>query len=236
MSSKAFDLTPITRLYGVNDTDFNSLRTSTEMDVSRYDPYTLYLVNRGLNTSGNLDDTSDFSDGTIQYSDLYYGERRVTDVFVVSEIPSNAWYPDDKIYLVPIKDEEGKVWRLNGEDVKQPLGYNIYFKHKGIVTSVETSAIQSVNYNQETEAIVITWRTEDNGQVSSTLLTQEHLDAAFRDLSTEEVDNIINKASPAVLYNKISERIKSELIDPVIEDHNNDISDLADQLSWKIYE
>lgn len=89
-------------------------------------------------------------------TDVYYSTKKVTDINLVDSKPDSISYPDDKIYMVPTSIQYG------GNTI---IGYNMYFKHDGIVTGIDQSSIVSVEYNDDTTNIVLYFRVSGTGTV-----------------------------------------------------------------------
>lgn len=197
--TRIIDTTSITRLIACKDSEFSEVLKEYES----YKEYTLFLVNNGVTVEDN------------SYSDLYYGDRKVTDLFFTNTYPGNEEYPDDKIYIQPVRDND-KVWKIDGQDLPAPVGYNIYFKHDGIVTPVATSGISSISYDSDDQTIILTWTTDEGITVTSKLLTEETVESLlnniFNSLSEEEKQTLANQ-----LYPFIKDRINADLVEPLSE-------------------
>ena len=98
MSIESIDLTSITKII-----NFNS-----------YEDYQTYLSDTEPNEAQNT--LSIVSGSAADYVDLYYGTSKVSDVWVVDSLSQD--YPDDKIFLVPVKNAAGTT----------VLGYSVYYK------------------------------------------------------------------------------------------------------------
>lgn len=197
MSSKAIEV--ITRLFGCTEEDYNNRKNWLNLyDDSR----TIYLVNRGVDQS-NQDESSL---GSFGYTDLYYGSRRLSDVFVVKDIPNNDDYPNDKIYLVP-KSSTDK-WKLKDGNFVTPVGFDIYFKHDNVVTPVSTSLIKEIKYVNE--KLQLTISTSEDGDVPVTILTEENLSAVLRDLPDDAAEAIALRVS-GIVTSSVLNSVRSEI-------------------------
>ena len=151
-------------------------------------------------------------DGTQAYSDLYYGQRKVSEVVIVNDYPGNPEYPDDKIYIRPYYGDE--VWALPGGDEVAPTGYNVYFKHNGIVAPVETTMITEVNRDPQTSAVSITWRTNEGEYVTTQLLSVDAIYDVLRNLPEDVAESI---ASQVVVGDY--EQTYQQLYDDIVVNH-----------------
>ncbi len=137
------DSSRLTSLHGF--TDYNDYNTWYQTHEDER-PYALCVVGNG---------------NTLDNNDLYYGNKRFTDVNVVSSKPEGSNYPDDKIYLVPITIPSTETI----------IGYNLYFKHDGIVSGIDQSPIASVEYDDDTTDVIIYFRIDNTGGVIPVTLT-----------------------------------------------------------------
>ena len=190
------DVTQITSVVGCDEDYYKNARDQS------YDKYTLYLVNEGETVN----------DGTQAYSDLYYGQRKVSEVVIVNDYPGNPEYPDDKIYIRPYYGDE--VWALPGGDEVAPTGYNVYFKHNGIVAPVETTMITEVNRDPQTSAVSITWRTNEGEYVTTQLLSVDAIYDVLRNLPEDVAESI---ASQVVVGDY--EQTYQQLYDDIVVNH-----------------
>lgn len=124
---KVSDITELFKVQGMIKSEYERL---TEIDQ-----HTLYLVNEG----SGIDEKP--------YTDIYWGGRKCTDLYLLDHIPSDPSYPDDKLYLVLI--ETDKVF-----------SYNLYVKKDGRPVSVSSFSADSIQHNKEDGVVEIIWNNE----------------------------------------------------------------------------
>lgn len=121
---KVEDLTKISEIVECTEDTYKSLKQDYESGTIASDYFltTMFLVNLGTSLSSKEEST-----GAVPYTDVYYGTRKVSDFMVVDRYPKEDYYPNGKIYLQAVKEQEV---------VK---GYRIYFKISGTIIPVASS-------------------------------------------------------------------------------------------------
>lgn len=180
---RAEDVTRYTRIIECSQDYYDSVAKS-QASPETYFNQTMYLVNKG----------SAIQEGEDQLhpvTDLFFGSRKVTDIVTVTEYPGNVDYPDDKMYLLPYYNN--KVSPLD------PVGYNLYYKHKGVVTPITTSALAEVHPSDDGTTVRIAWRGKGpDGEQTGETITILATTASTEDtvpVGRYEVDQMIKQAS-----------------------------------------
>ena len=126
LNFQAFNATELTKIVAFDSYEDYAEYLTQHPDVAQY---TLGLVSIGGNIPG---------EETENYSNVYYGQSKVTDIIVTTDTPtSGSEFPNNKIYVVPVTD--GDIWALSGQDNPDPIGYQMYMKYDDVVTPIQGS-------------------------------------------------------------------------------------------------
>lgn len=89
--------------------DFDTYKTQFEYNIDNERHSTLYLVNQNDNL------------------EIYYGNKRCSDIYFVTERPDSTKYPDSKIYIQNIYNDKEEI-----------IGYYIYYKFNGQLITLQS--------------------------------------------------------------------------------------------------
>ena len=135
MSVSAQDMTKIQRFISCTEEYYNLAKDpATRPEEEYYFDETLYAVNNGTEIS--IDSDEEY----IAYSDMYYGARKFTDIFVTPNYPGDETYPNDKLYLVPEYDISIPTYTTDESTTSSIIGFRVYFKHKDQVVLLASSS------------------------------------------------------------------------------------------------